>query len=306
MRMQLRVYEQLGLILIDYNGHIVIFIGFVILRFALLFFSRNLIIDEADRLLDMGFEPQLRKVIQSCKYGMPTGESRQTALFSATFPPSVALLAHDFLRGARCISLNIVHGRDEGDTELLVPVWGQAVTRSRYSNEFVFTRLKATVPREIVQEVQWVTEGHDERKFPNAMLERLIDVLKSAIFGKERLHTHPNATALDYDRPFHPWQCLFLDGGVNTNLQSSVESKNRVLVFCNTKREVELVDKHLIRQGFKSVSIHGDRSQDQRNHSVSLFRSGKAPILVATSVRYSVLSLISWCSSTLRHSAHLQ
>lgn len=55
-----------------------------------------LILDEADRMLDMGFEPQIRKIVD--KSGMTSKEKRQTFLFSATFPTKIQMLARDFLR----------------------------------------------------------------------------------------------------------------------------------------------------------------------------------------------------------------
>lgn len=55
-------------------------------------------------------------------------------------------------------------------------------------------------------------------------------------------------------------------------------------MFCNTKREVDQVDRYLVKQGFKSVAIHGGRSQQQRNHGVHLFKEGRSNVLVATSV----------------------
>lgn len=141
----------------------------------------------------MGFEPQLRKIIQSRNYGVPDSESRQTALFSATFPPSVALLARDFLRGPRCISLNVVHsnGGGVGIDKHLVPVWGQAVNRNRRSSEDVFKQLKATVPKEIVQEVEWVEESNcSPGAFSTNMFDRLVTVLNSSTAGGYPLRVH--------------------------------------------------------------------------------------------------------------------
>lgn len=45
---------------------------------------KYLALDEADRMLDMGFEPQVRKIVE--RMGMPPTAVRQTMLFSATFP----------------------------------------------------------------------------------------------------------------------------------------------------------------------------------------------------------------------------
>ncbi len=50
-----------------------------------------LILDEADRMLDMGFEPQLRKIVSQIR------PDRQTMMWSATWPKEVQQLAHDFL-----------------------------------------------------------------------------------------------------------------------------------------------------------------------------------------------------------------
>lgn len=49
--------------------------------------TRYLALDEADRMLDMGFEPQIRKIVE--QMDMPPPGMRQTLLFSATFPKEI-------------------------------------------------------------------------------------------------------------------------------------------------------------------------------------------------------------------------
>jgi len=74
-----------------------------------------LVLDEADRMLDLGYEPQLRRIVK--KEGMPMGEDRQTMMFSATFPPNIQRLAADFMHDYIFLTVGHVGSASEDVTQ---------------------------------------------------------------------------------------------------------------------------------------------------------------------------------------------
>ncbi|CAH1986754.1 unnamed protein product [Acanthoscelides obtectus] len=166
-------------------------------------YCRYLVLDEADRMLDMGFEVQIRRIVE--KETMPKTGDRQTLMFSATFPSPIQMLARDFLENYIFLAVGRVGSTSEN----------------------------------ITQKVVWVEE-HDKRSF-------LLDLLNVA----------------DLQQP---------------------SAESLTLVFVETKKGADSLEEFLHNEGYPVTSIHGDRTQREREDALRQFRSGNTPILVATAV----------------------
>ena len=58
----------------------------------------------------------------------------------------------------------------------------------------------------------------------------------------------------------------------------------KVLIFGRTKHGVERLSRNLVQRGFKSESIHGNKTQSQRQKALNLFKNSYVQVLVATDV----------------------
>jgi ATP-dependent RNA helicase DDX23/PRP28 len=186
----------------------------------LLVFSQccYVIMDEADRMIDQGFEEPLTKILDAMpvtnekpdteeaenaqlmsRYLGGKDRYRQTMMYTATMPPLVEKIAKKYLRRPAIVTIGNA---------------GEAVDTVEQRVEFI--------------------AGEDKRK------RRLQEILNSGQF------------------------------------------KPPIIVFVNIKRNCEMVARDIKSWGYSTVTLHGSKTQEQREASLASLRNGQSNILVAT------------------------
>lgn len=177
-----------------------------------------IIMDEADRMIDMGFEEPVNKILDALPVGNEKPDTdeaedsqamsrylggveryRQTMMYTATMPPAIEKIAKKYLRRPAIVTIGTA---------------GEAVETVEQRVEFV--------------------AGEDKRK------KRLIEILRSGEFNPP------------------------------------------MIVFVNIKRNCDAIARYIKDNGFTSVTMHGSKTQDQREAALLSVRNGQTSVLVAT------------------------
>ena len=115
---------------------------------------RTLVLDEADRMLDMGFVDDIAKVARQCPAG------RQTLLFSATYPEGIAQLAAKFMQSPVTVKVEAQHDAAQIDQRWYevreserLPAVGRLLEHFRPASALAFCNTKARC-RELAQLLQ--------------------------------------------------------------------------------------------------------------------------------------------------------
>jgi ATP-dependent RNA helicase DDX5/DBP2 len=67
-------------------------------------------------------------------------------------------------------------------------------------------------------------------------------------------------------------------------LLEDIMDGSRILIFMDTKKGCDQITRQLRMDGWPALSIHGDKSQAERDWVLSEFKAGKSPIMTATDV----------------------
>ena len=175
----------------------------------------HVVLDEADRMLDMGFLPDVRRILEKCP------KDRVTALFSATIPPAIETLIQWAMRDPDTIEIGMRRSPADTIKHVIYPVAEkqknellfELLQRVNYDSVIIFCRTKHGADRigaELKRQNHAVAILHsnrtqsDREKSLRGFRDGKYEVLVATDIASRGLDITNVSHVVNYDVPQHP------------------------------------------------------------------------------------------------------